>query len=249
MTAPDLRGAGTPEAVWRDSGRLAALPAATARDVLGDGPVVVVAPHPDDEVLGAGGVLAATAGDGREVTVLALTRGEGSHPGSPTLAPVELAARRRGERRDALAVLGHPQAGIVELDLPDGGVTDHERAVREAVAALLDEAPDASVLAPRRGDGHPDHDAAARAAAAACVGGRGRPVGYGVWFWHWATPEPAGLDGAVRVELPEAARRAKRAAVACFATQVAPLSPDPRDAAVLPPPVLERLLRDREVFW
>ena len=35
-----------------------------------------------------------------------------------------------------------------------------------------------------------------------------------------------------------------------YRTQVQPLSDDPADAAILPPEVLERLLRDTEtVFW
>ena len=50
--------------------------------------------------------------------------------------------------------------------------------------------------------------------------------------------------------LPEHVRRAKRElAVSRFVTQVAPLSDHPADAAVLPPHVLARLLRDHETLF
>jgi hypothetical protein len=72
-----------------------------------------------------------------------------------------------------------------------------------------------------------------------------------VWLWHWAGPDDPAVprEGALAVTLPGAAQRAKRDAVACFTTQVEPLSADPRDAAILPPEVLARLLREVEVLW
>jgi hypothetical protein len=52
------------------------------------------------------------------------------------------------------------------------------------------------------------------------------------------------------VPLPAGLAASKRRAAGRFVTQLAPLSPAPADAAVLPPHVLERLLRDTEtVFW
>ncbi|WP_234009984.1 PIG-L family deacetylase, partial [Streptomyces sp. SA3_actF] len=62
--------------MWRAWERWAQLPEA----VLPQGPVVVVAAHPDDEVLGAGGALALLAAAGNPLTVVTVTDGEGSHP-------------------------------------------------------------------------------------------------------------------------------------------------------------------------
>ena len=90
---------GTPECQWRQSGRLRRLaPLELARPRR----AVVVAPHPDDEVLGAGGLVRVLAGSGTAVRILAVTDGEASHPG----APATLAARRREESRTALHRLG-----------------------------------------------------------------------------------------------------------------------------------------------
>ncbi|WP_258374343.1 PIG-L deacetylase family protein [Curtobacterium sp. MCBD17_032] len=47
----------------------------------------MVAPHPDDETLGAGGLIAIAADRGLPVHVVLVSRGEGSHPESPTTRP------------------------------------------------------------------------------------------------------------------------------------------------------------------
>jgi LmbE family N-acetylglucosaminyl deacetylase len=251
----DLTGPGTTEERWRSSGLLAALPRALPDELRPAGRVVVVAPHPDDETLGAGATLAAWAATGDlPVTVVAVTDGEGSHPGSPTLRPAELAERRHTERHRALAALGLADATMVRAGLPDGGVAGH----RGVLTDLLDELlrPGDTLLAPLPGDGHPDHDAVAGVADEVAARHGVTRWHYAVWLWHWAEPdagdrEERGVprDGAVAVSLPEAAQRAKRDAVACFTTQVQPLSADPRDAAILPPEVLARLLREIEVLW
>ena len=85
----DHREPGTDPAAW--TGFLDGLDA-PAIDLAGTGSVVVVAPHPDDETLGAGGLIAAAAAVGVPVHVLLLTRGERSHPDSPTTTPEALAA-------------------------------------------------------------------------------------------------------------------------------------------------------------
>ena len=61
--------------------------------------VLVVAPHPDDEVLGCGGVMAAHAARGDDVHVAVVTRGV------PELYSPELVAQAREELRQAHAVL------------------------------------------------------------------------------------------------------------------------------------------------
>lgn len=246
----DLTGTGTAEARWRSSGLLAAFPRVTPEELRPAGRVVVVAPHPDDETLGAGGTLAAWAATGGlPVTVVAVTDGEGSHPGSPTLRPAELAERRHDERRRALAALGLPDAAVVRAGLPDAGVAGHRGVLTDLLDGLL--RPGDTLLAPLPGDGHPDHDAVAEVADDIAARHGVARWHYAVWLWHWAEPDDPAVprqDG-VAVTLPATAQRAKHDAVACFTTQVQPLSDDPRDAAILPPEVLARLLREVEVLW
>jgi LmbE family N-acetylglucosaminyl deacetylase len=210
--------------------------------------VVVCAAHPDDEVLGAGGVLALLAAAGVQVDLVAVTDGEGSHPGSTVLAPGRLAELRIAETEDALAALG-VSARVIRLGLPDSGLAARETELASALAAAVTGCD--AVLAPWTGDAHPDHEAVGRAAVAVGAAS-GMPVWqYPVWAWHWATPAVPRVpwDSAHRVALPPPVRAAKRAAVARFVTQVQPLGPAPADRAVLPPEVLAHFDRDLEVLF
>ena len=213
--------------------------------------LVVVAPHPDDEILGVGVTASRFAAAGVEVTVVAVTDGDASHPDSPTLSPRRLAALRIEESRRACARLGLPEP--VRLGLPDGGVREHLAGLTDALAgAVGDPGPDTLVLATWRGDGHPDHEAAGMAAAGACAGTGARLVEYPVWTWHWASPgDPRVPWGRRRrVVLSDSELAAKRAAVAEFVTQVAPLSDRPGDEAILPDWILDRLVtREETMFW
>ena len=74
------------------------------------GPVWVVAPHPDDEALGCGALLAALAQARREVWALLLTDGGFSHPASQLYPRSRLSATRLAEWRAGLSVLGVPPA-------------------------------------------------------------------------------------------------------------------------------------------
>ena len=68
---------GTPESEWQASRRLRQLPPlALPRP----GRVVVVSPHPDDEIFGAGGLIAQMQSSGIPVEIIAVSDGEASHP-------------------------------------------------------------------------------------------------------------------------------------------------------------------------
>src|ERR1700744_6486567 len=73
-------------------------------------PLVVLAPHPDDETLGAGGFIAAQCLDGRDVLVVAVTDGESAYGYDPNLGRL-----RESEQRNALACLGVPAENIIRL--------------------------------------------------------------------------------------------------------------------------------------
>ena len=236
-----IDGAGTPEESWLPFLDGLAMP--TLELVPAPRRVVVVAPHPDDEVLAVGGLLRLLALAGTAVEVVAVTDGEASHPGG-SVAPQVLASLRADETLAALAALGVPTT-VRRLGLPDGGREGLEQPVTDAVR--LDAA--TWVLGPWAGDGHPDHEAVGRACATAAARDGARLLAYPVWAWHWAS---AG-DGRVpwrslrQVTLPPEVRRAKARAVDAFGTQVRALGPGPADAPVLPPHVLARFDRSFEV--
>ncbi len=214
--------------------------------------IVVVAAHPDDETLGAGGLLAMAEAAGATVTVVVATDGDASHPTSPTHDARELAAIRRREVYAALAELA-PSAQVHLLGLPDSFLDRHIDALREGLAPLLVNA--THVVTTWTGDRHPDHEACAHVVAALLreQDAHGRAVEqwqYPVWAWHWAQPDDGSLQapGMRRLELDDAAIAAKQRAVAGYRSQIAALSDQPGDEAVLSPRMLAHFDADHEVF-
>lgn len=240
---------GTSEAEWETCRHLRAVPSMTGSGAWsGAEHVVVVAPHPDDEVLAVGGTLCRLARAGATVSVVAVTDGEASHPGSP-VDPLDLAARRRKETGVALDRLGLGGIAITRLGLPDGGLADCEDELTAVLVPLLVGA--ARCLTTWRGDGHPDHEAVGRAAAAACTSAGTVLAEYPVWAWHWARPGAGDLPWARarRVALDGDELAVKREAIAAYRSQVQAIGPTPEEAAVLPPAVLERFTRPYEIVF
>jgi hypothetical protein len=105
---------GTAEEAWNAWDGLGHLPAA---DPLGWPSAVIVAAHPDDEILGAGGTMAMLAAAGARLRLIAVTAGEASHPGADPEAiarvrTAEPARRRPGRRRCALTRLVRPSTTL-----------------------------------------------------------------------------------------------------------------------------------------
>ncbi len=148
---------------------------------------VIVAPYPDDEILGTGGLLAQLSDLGSKVLIIAVTDGTASHPDSPEWPAARLAATRPQETRDALQRLRMKHVALVRLRLPDGGGETFESQLTEALKAHLE--PGDVMFGTWRFDGHPDHESFGMAVTAV-AGALDRPcVEVPVWTWHWATLE------------------------------------------------------------
>ena len=206
------------------------------------GRAVVVAPHPDDEVLGTGVLLRWLAHRGVPTTIVAVTDGEASHARSHRITPAALCRVRAAEREAALAVLG-VDPDVARLGLPDGAVAAHVDALAEALGVHVDA--DTTVVAPWRGDGHPDHDAVGTGAARAAA-----RVGATLWevpIWARVRRPAAAGDGALRLLADPISAAAKRDAATCFRSQVQPLGPAPEDGPVVHPHELAALLAGPEL--
>ena len=131
-------------------------------DVSGGPRVLVIAPHPDDETLGCGGLLSSVQAAGGQARVVVVTDGGRGDPeqrvGGDTVA------RRAQEVRDALIVAG--LGDVVFLGRPDGALQADGALVESLLGQIEAYRPD-WVLGPWPGEGHPDHQACGRAARAA----------------------------------------------------------------------------------
>ncbi len=247
MSSPVIAGDGVPDAYWRAELTSRPLPTPDLGGLRGR--VVVLAAHPDDEVLGVGGLLAHLGARGVRPLLAWATDGEASHPDAPLHLVQDLAATRRAESLAAVDELGVRPDAVLHLGLPDSGLREASEALQQALSDLL--RPDDLVLAPWAGDGHPDHEAVG-AIAGRLRGERGfRLWQYPIWAWHWAAPGDPALpwDTATGYVLAPSEQQRKARAVERFISQIAPLGPEPGCDAVLSPAVLARFARPVEVLF
>ncbi|WP_288434321.1 PIG-L deacetylase family protein [uncultured Deinococcus sp.] len=213
------------------------------------GPVWVAAPHPDDEALGCGALLAALTAAGREVWALLLTDGGFSHPGSREFPRSRLAAEREREWRAGLAELGVLPGRTRALGLPDGALARCDPAeVGRLARAAFAAAPPATLLLPWRRDPHPDHRAAWGPLTAACAGAR--VLGYAVWLAERGagTDWPAPAEARAWSLEVGGHHAAKARAVAAHATQLGRVTDDP-GGFTLAPEMVRRALAGPELYF
>ena len=241
----DITARGLPAELWRPLLTGASEIDPAQFDRAARGPVVVVVPHPDDETLGAGGLLQRLAGP--EPTLVFVTDGAAGYPGSTPGQQAELAVLRRAEAHAALQALGRSEARAVFLDVPDGTVADVEAELGDRLRPFFTSA--RLVLAPWPGDPHPDHQAVGRAAAETA-----KRVGvelwqYPIWMRHSIRPGDPRVEAArLRVVRLTAAEQAvKRAAIETHRSQLR--SPIAGYGPVLPEHVLELFADGVEPFF
>lgn len=240
---------------------LARLPSADLDEILAPGPALVLAPHPDDESLGCGGLIAECAARGREVHVAILTDGGMSHPGSAAWPPRRLAMQRGAEVREATMSLGLPAARLHLLGEPDGDAPHDGPRFAAALARVEDlirSSEVTTILASWVADPHGDHGSAHKLAAAAAQTLGIRHLAYPVWSWMLGDddeiaeaciprgPGPGAIRGA-RLDIG-AHLSAKRRAIAAHRSQGGELIHDDPRGFVLPAAFLAMFDRPWEVY-
>ncbi|PPF84941.1 SAM-dependent methyltransferase [Pseudoclavibacter sp. RFBJ3] len=255
---------GTPEAAWREAG-IEHLPTLALEDALGPETLLIVgAAHPDDECLGAAGLIRRALAAGAAVRVLLCTWGEASHPASPSVQPPALAELRRAEFHEALRRLRtSPSAGSgatggqsgsiesVELGLGDGQLSQSTDLIAEAAAKMVRNSPAQRVViaAPYRRDGHTDHDTVGAALARAAAESGALLLEFPIWFWHWAHPaRDSEWRHWMRLPLSPGETDDKAAALDAHASQLHALSDEIGDETVLGASQVEHFSRSFEVF-
>ncbi|WP_395396492.1 PIG-L family deacetylase (plasmid) [Novosphingobium sp. BL-8A] len=172
----------------------------TPKEAAHRGGWLVLAPHPDDETLGAGGLIAALAASGCKVRTVFLTDGAGSHVAAPGWTAKRIAALRAREASAAMRTLGTPGRAM-SLGWRDGfppakETPQFEAAARRLVALCRAEGI-RQVLTTWAQEPHCDHAAAARLICE--VARRLRIVPKYYLVWGWTLPDPDRRLGRMRV--------------------------------------------------
>jgi len=186
---------------------------------------LVIAPHPDDESIAAGGLLQRAMGAGAEVRVVFVTDGDNNPWPLRYLKKkvlindadrAEWGALRRDESRRALAALSVPPTAALFLGYPDRMLTRQARSgdlqALDALRAIIDDFAPTLLVVPSAFDLHPDHRVIA-------------------WFAHTAARErqiityvihghPPHERLAFRLDLTAEEAARKRAAIECHQSQL-----------------------------
>lgn len=215
--------------------------------------IVVVAPHPDDDALGCGGMIAEARWHGRDVRIVIVSDGAASHPRSLSHPPDKVKALRRQEALGAASILGLGAEAVTFLDLPDAAVPSEgpmaEAAAREIAAVAR--ACDAGVMVVTSDlDPHCDHAASAQIARRACRMLSGCSL-YAYPIWVLALPAEAEIEATLpwglRLDVGPF-RGVKRQAIAAHASQAGSVISDDPTAFHLPPEMVDRCTGPYETF-
>jgi LmbE family N-acetylglucosaminyl deacetylase len=208
------------------------LPFRPLREMLEDRPFVVVAPHPDDESLACGGLLAEARRQGLQGKVVIVSDGVGSHPNSKAYPPDRLKSLREEEARQAAAELGLKPEDMLFLGLPDRFVPFEGEQAERAIDAIGDCARAIgarSLFVSWRHDPHCDHQASYRIARAVQrrAGGEGLRL-FEYVVWGQTLPPATEVDAMIgfRIQVNQDALEKKRRAIAAHRSQTTDLIDD-----------------------
>jgi LmbE family N-acetylglucosaminyl deacetylase len=229
------------------------LPFATLSELTQDAPFVVLSPHPDDETLGAGGLIRQACAKGQHVEIIVLTDGAGSHTQSIEYPPSRLIQLRRQEIAEAANILGLPADHLHHLDLPDAHMPCtgpvFEKTV-QFVTSLVQRIEARSLFVTWHHDPHCDHKASAEVARAAKQQIPALQVwAYPIWGWHLDPAESlADTPQGVRLDIAREAD-AKLRAIEAHGSQMTNFIHDDPDGFRFNADTLAPFLTSFEVFY
>jgi LmbE family N-acetylglucosaminyl deacetylase len=118
--------------------------------------VLVISPHPDDEVIGCGGSIALYRQKSAEVLVAMLTDGENINIGEfiEQDQQIDIAEKRREEAQKVSEIL---DTEITFLGFPDGGLQTQREELRRRLSGIIKDFHPDMVFAPSIIEPHPDH--------------------------------------------------------------------------------------------
>ncbi|HJF27886.1 MAG TPA: PIG-L family deacetylase [Acinetobacter lwoffii] len=244
-----IHGEGTPKEQWLSCPILQQLAAFDIQAIVPmRSRVCIIAPHPDDEILGCGGLIQRLDQAGYPVTIFAVTNGTASHPDSSLYSPAQLDQIRPHETRQALAALKLQQhVERIALQIPDGEVIEQRELLKQRLKAQLQ--PHDVLVTTFIHDGHPDHEGTAQVIQDLATELQQPCIQVLIWAWHWAQPGDARINWKIahKLQLSATELSHKRRAAQCFKSQLE-MDPTTGQPPILSGHALQRLLQPWEVY-
>ena len=220
------------------------------------GSVLVFAPHPDDESLACGGLIALLRSLNHSVHITFVSDGSMSHPGSRKYSPALLSKLRAGEAVSALALLNVPARQVFFLKFKDGSVPHinnpgFKQAVKTVSGHIKEIQPNTIVL-PWRRDTHTDHRACWQIVndALSLSGIKVLALEYPLWLWERGSREDLPQKDEMEIRSVEITQwlPIKEKAINEHQSQVTRIIDDDPNGFWLSPEVIAHFLVPQELF-
>ena len=219
--------------------------ACKARKFLPDRHILIVAPHPDDEIIGCGGLIAHLVKENKAPHVVIMTGGEGSHHGCCDTSSGDIVAARRRLTRNAAAIVGLPIENIHELNYPDGGISMNNTET-DRLKTLIDELQPDTILVPHWGEGWSDHIQTAEIVKQIAPHSAKRWM-FCVWVWYYNVWRDLDWKNAAQLCMTPAEHRIKLDAMDAY---IRPLAPCGKPwSGVLPKVFVKANKWNRELYF
>lgn len=195
--------------------------AAKTQELTTNGSVMILAPHPDDEVFGCAGLISRLVSEGRPPYIVIFTGGGGSHRGCCDTAEQEICDNRRRLAAKALASLGVPSDHISFLDFKDGSIADRPNDQMQKLDQLIADVKPASIFFPHSGEGWPDHLAVRLIGIEEALKHNIPTYEYCVWMWFYVQRN-LNWPTARTIHLSDQEHTAKLEAIDIYSSALAP---------------------------
>ena len=146
--------------------------------------ILILAPHPDDEVFGCSGLIQQLIFESKEVYVIFMTRGASSHNGCCDIDKEILKSERAKLTDKALKLLNISKDNIYRLSYPDGCLC-YDSADTDNLKNLIEQIKPDAIFVPHSGEGWNDHIETQNIAMELIKDKNIELYAYCVWFWYY----------------------------------------------------------------
>lgn len=155
--------------------------------------ILIIAPHPDDETLGCGGLISHLCSEKKYPHVIIMTGGGSSFKGQDScenhlrITQNKIIRARRKLTLDSAKNLGLRDDNIHFLDFKDGYISDRSEKEMSQLKKLIEEINPSSIFVPHWGEGWPDHIATREIILSIFSQRSAIPsiYEYCVWMWYY----------------------------------------------------------------
>lgn len=206
---------------------------------------VIIAPHPDDEVIGCAGLIQALVERNTPPHVIILTGGEGSHRGCCDISADEIIEARHQLTIKAAITLGLPLSNIHCLEYPDGGI-DIAHTETEKLKVLLTQLSPKALFLPHNGEGWSDHINVMGIVKKLMKCHVVNIYEYCVWMWYYNVWKLENKSARI-LRMTPAQHKRKLQAIEQYVTPLAPCGKP--WSGVLPKPFLKAARWNKELYF